>query len=117
MMMREPKVFGPCRTNVVVLFPRASKVELTAYKELDTLTCPVAPEPKNWLAPVTCKVDEAWSAPLTVRAALTVDEAVERKPPYNVAKPLACRVDEAWKTSVTVRAAPTDEDAVELNPP
>ena len=55
-------------------------------------------------------MDEACSAPETVRAALTVEEAVERKPLYKVAKPLDCKVEEANTPPEIVSILPMVEE-------
>ena len=55
-------------------------------------------------------MEEACRAPEIVRAALTVDEAVERKPLYRVARPLDCRVDDANTPPEIVSVLPMVEE-------
>ena len=61
--------------------------------------------------------DEAFNGPVTVRPALTVEDALEMKPLWSVARLTTVSVDETVAAPETEREEPMDEDAIERRPP
>lgn len=89
---RAPFMLRPALVNVEVAVPRTVKM------------------------PAMSAVEEAESAPLTLKLAVAVEDALVMKPESKVVRPLNAAVDDAEKEPPTSKSPATVEEAEEMKP-
>ena len=67
-------------------------------------------------SPLTDKVEEADNGPLTLKAAVTVEEPTATKPEFKVANPPAWKVEEAFRAWLTSKLEAMVEEAEDIKP-